>query len=135
MKLELPPHPRFLLWAMRILGTILLKPFPFLGSHVGGPSSFTALRGPLPPGPQPPWKESCISCLSYIAVRLFLNIVAILLPEISCPRTQSSVISHGSRSLPRATKVALVFPHLLLPHHDGQVDRVLSVLWFFWNRL
>lgn len=61
---------------MRILGTILLKPFPFLGSHVGGPSSFTALRGPLPPGPQPPWKESCISCLSYIAVRLFLNIVA-----------------------------------------------------------
>lgn len=61
---------------MRILGTILLKSFPFPGSHVGHPSSFAALPGPSPPGPQPLWQESCISRLSCVAVRLFLNIVA-----------------------------------------------------------
>lgn len=145
---------------MRTLGTILLKPFPFLGSHVGRPRSFTALPGPLPPGPQPLWQESCISCLSYIAVRLFLNIVACNfmaqdkkqcdLPWFQVPRFLHSLLpgvpgplllmspglsGKGCPHLPRATTAALVFPHLLLPHHDGPVDRVLSVLWFFWNRL
>lgn len=102
---------------MRILGTILLKPFPFLGSHVEVQVP-SLLFGDLYHRVLT-LERILYLMLSYIAVRLFLNIVAILLPEISCPRTKSSVISHGSRSLPRATKVALVFPHLLLPHHDG----------------
>lgn len=152
---------------MRILGTILLKSFPFPGSHVGHPSSFAALPGPSPPGPQPLWQESCISRLSCVAVRLFLNIVACNfmaqdkkqcdLPGFQVPRFLHSLLpgvpgpfllmspglsGKGCPHLPRATTAlvfpyleTLVFPYLLLPHHDGLVDRVLSVLWFFWNQL